>query len=158
MNDCPRQNPAYRSVSPVLTKTRQCKLAGFCFWRARGWMTVHTLYPKEIFCMPDKTFTPHLAWTTRNLSTINMRIMKNKYNIHYVHPCLDKNCNHHSYIFDIWIIPVIKPHVIFNNIIRWDYLRKLYFYRPIINDFIIIVTMCLHWWGRTVRKMLTYQH
>ncbi|WP_207105639.1 hypothetical protein, partial [Escherichia sp. 93.0750] len=36
MNDCPRRytqkKAAYRSVSPVLTKTRQCKLAGFCFW------------------------------------------------------------------------------------------------------------------------------
>ncbi|EGJ05751.1 hypothetical protein SSJG_01799 [Escherichia coli D9] len=35
MNDCPRQNPAYRSVSPDLTKTRQRKPAGFCFWRGR---------------------------------------------------------------------------------------------------------------------------
>ncbi|WP_204368809.1 hypothetical protein, partial [Salmonella enterica] len=39
MNDCPRRytqkKAAYRSVSP-LHKTRQCKLAGFCFYRAAG--------------------------------------------------------------------------------------------------------------------------
>ncbi|ENZ5306025.1 hypothetical protein ACGLPQ_001286, partial [Salmonella enterica subsp. enterica serovar Kentucky] len=39
MNDCPRRytqkKAAYRSVSP-LHKTRQCKLAGFCFYRATG--------------------------------------------------------------------------------------------------------------------------
>ena len=39
MNDCPRhytqKKAAYRSVSPDLTKTRQRKPAGFCFWRGR---------------------------------------------------------------------------------------------------------------------------
>ncbi|ENU0376111.1 hypothetical protein, partial [Salmonella enterica] len=39
MNGCPRRyvqkKAAYRSVSP-LHKTRQCKLAGFCFYRAAG--------------------------------------------------------------------------------------------------------------------------
>ncbi|WP_223201645.1 hypothetical protein, partial [Salmonella enterica] len=39
MNDCPRRyvqkKAAYRSVSS-LHKPRQCKLAGFCFYRATG--------------------------------------------------------------------------------------------------------------------------
>ncbi len=35
MKDCPRQNPADRSVSPDFTKPRQRKPAGFCFWRGR---------------------------------------------------------------------------------------------------------------------------
>ncbi|EOY3298179.1 hypothetical protein ACSVW7_001150 [Escherichia coli] len=39
MNDCPRRytqkKAAYRSVSPGLTKTRQRKLAGFCFWEGQ---------------------------------------------------------------------------------------------------------------------------
>ncbi|HHX9844204.1 TPA: hypothetical protein ACVTE6_003859, partial [Salmonella enterica subsp. enterica] len=50
MSDCPRRytqkKAAYRSVS-LLHKTRQCKLAGFCFYRAAGWMTVHDAIPKR---------------------------------------------------------------------------------------------------------------
>ncbi|MGU6941146.1 hypothetical protein ACV2FM_19465, partial [Salmonella enterica subsp. enterica serovar Saphra] len=50
MNDCPRRytqkKAAYRSVSP-LHKTRQCKLAVFCFYRAAGWMTVHDAISKR---------------------------------------------------------------------------------------------------------------
>ncbi|EAB4089009.1 hypothetical protein EAC48_15580 [Salmonella enterica] len=40
MNDCPRRytrkKAAYRSVSSLHAKNRQCKLAGFCFYRAAG--------------------------------------------------------------------------------------------------------------------------
>ena len=39
MNDCPRhytqKKAAYRSVSPDLTKTRQRKPAGFCFFEGQ---------------------------------------------------------------------------------------------------------------------------
>ena len=45
MNDCPRQNPAYRSVSPDLRKNPLRRV--FAFGGAERWMTVHDAIPKR---------------------------------------------------------------------------------------------------------------